>query len=153
MLPFPAASRRALRLALAASSGTPLALRATACSAPLSPPERTRRAARHVTPHHIASELLDRNSLRMDLLVRIDQRNPCTLFGVARRRVSRQGYPCTAPPLGIGSPVSLYQKVPGGRHRSAAVEVHFVIENSQLLRKYSRIFGPTYCSCDVGHTT
>src|SRR6478609_756930 len=94
MLPFPAASRRALRLDLAASSGTPLALRATACSAPLSPPERTRRAARHVTPHHIASELLDRNNLRMDLLVRIDQRNPCTLSGVARRRVTRQGYPC-----------------------------------------------------------
>src|SRR6476619_3248724 len=101
MLPFPAASRRALRLDLAASSGTPLALRATACSAPLSPPERTRRAARHVTPHHIASELLDRNNLRMDLLVRIDQRNPCTLSGVARRRVTRQGYPCT-PPLRIG---------------------------------------------------
>src|SRR6476646_12066425 len=102
MLPFPAASCRALRLAPAASSGTPLALPATACPVLLAPPERTGRTAPRVTPHHTASEPLDRNSLRTDLLVRIDQRNPCTLSGLAHRRVKRQGYPYTAPPLRIG---------------------------------------------------
>src|SRR4026208_689558 len=97
MPPFPAVSRRARRLAPAASSGTPLGLPATTCPAPLVPPERTDRAARRVTLHHTAPEPLDRSSPRMALLARIDQRNPYTLSDFSPRR-ARQGSPC-APPL------------------------------------------------------
>jgi hypothetical protein len=97
MPPSPAASRRARRLAPATSSGTPLGLPATTCPAPLAPPERTDRAARRVTLHHTASEPLDRSSPRTGFPARTDRRNPCNLSGVARRRATRQGYPCAAP--------------------------------------------------------
>src|SRR6267142_955037 len=93
---FPAALRHAPRLGPAASSRTPLALPATAYSAPLAPPERTGLAGRRVTLHRTASEPLDRSSPGRGSLVRIDQRNRCTLSGVAHRRVTRQAVPCAA---------------------------------------------------------
>src|SRR5262249_31239115 len=60
-------------------------------------PERTGPAGRRVTLHRIASEPLGRSSPRTGALVRIDQRNPCTLSGVAHRRASRRGFPCCTP--------------------------------------------------------
>src|SRR5262249_15365147 len=69
---------------------------ATACSAPLAQPERTGLTARRVTLHRTASEPLDRSSPGTGVLVRIDQRNRCTLSGVAHRQVARQGFPCAA---------------------------------------------------------
>src|SRR5262245_51902904 len=96
MPPFAAASRRAPRLAPAASSGTSLALPATACTVPLALPERTGRIAQRVSLHHTASEPIGRNSPPTGLLVCIDQRNPYSLSGFAHRRVTRQGYPCAA---------------------------------------------------------
>src|SRR5215831_13272922 len=58
----------------AASSRMPLALPATACSAPLAPPERTGLTTRRETLRRTASEPLDRSSPRTGLLVRIDFR-------------------------------------------------------------------------------
>src|SRR5262249_58651468 len=96
---FAAALRQAPRLGPAASSRTSLALPARACSAPLAPPERTDLAARRVTLHRTASEPLDRSSLGTGVLVRIDQRNRCTLSGVAHLPVARQGIPICSTPL------------------------------------------------------
>src|SRR5262245_33235650 len=84
-----------------ASSRTPPALQATACSAPLAQPERTGLTARRVTLHRTASEPLDRSTPGTGVLVRIGQRNRCTLSGVAHRQVARQGFPCSTP-LRIG---------------------------------------------------
>jgi hypothetical protein len=92
--PVAAALRREPRLGPAASSRTPLALPATACSAPLVPPERTGLAARHVTHHHTASEPLDRSNPRTDVLVHIDQRNPCNCCR-RKRCPCRTGMPCS----------------------------------------------------------
>src|SRR5262249_6755732 len=99
--PFPAAIRHAPRLGPAASSRTPLARPATACSAPLAQPERTGLTVRRVILHRTASEPLDPSSPGTGVLVRIDQRNRCTLARVAHRQVTRQGFPCAAP-LRIG---------------------------------------------------
>jgi hypothetical protein len=78
------------------SSRTPLALPATACSAPLAQPERIGLTARRVILHRIAAEPLDRSSPGTGVLVGIDQGNRYTLSGVAHRQVTRQGYPCAA---------------------------------------------------------
>src|SRR5262245_59509398 len=96
----------------------PLALPATACSAPLALPERTGLAARRVTLHRTASEPLDRNSPGTDALVRIDQRNPCTLAGVSHRRVTRQAYPCAALPCAsvAATTTLLERQIHGSRH-------------------------------------
>src|SRR6266576_3066929 len=70
-----------------------------ACSsgwAPPPPPARNGLAGRRVTLHRTASEPLDRSSPGRGPLVRIDQRNRCTLSGVAHRRVTRQAFPCAA---------------------------------------------------------
>src|SRR6185437_839122 len=117
MPPFPAASRRAVRLAPEASSETPLGLPATACSAPLAPPERTGRAARRVTLHHTASEPLDRSSPRTDRLVRIASQNPCTVSGVVHYRASHQGYPCLTPSFAGTTPQPVHVHAAGTPHR------------------------------------
>src|SRR5262249_15026583 len=82
------------RLGPAASSRTPLALPATVCSVPPVPPERTGQERRRGTLHRTASEPLDPSSPGTGVLLRIDQRNCCTLPGVVHRRVIRQGFPC-----------------------------------------------------------
>ena len=45
----------------------------------------------------------------MGLLVRIDQRNPCTVSGVVNRRANRQGYPCEFPSFANGAPPKTYR--------------------------------------------
>src|SRR5262249_15170124 len=97
----PAALGHAPRLGPAASSRRPLALPATACSAPLAQPERTGLTVRRVILHRAAPEPLDRSSPGTGVLVRTAQRNRCTLSCVAHPQVTLQGFPC-ATPLRIG---------------------------------------------------